>query len=144
VNAPFLATAACGQTIDANGGEFRPPRWITICGSDAHCGPGERCCDLSRVCYPVDDPGRCQVPPVDTRYPCTADDQCLPEYEYCAGSGCGTPGGCKNRFNEECGVRLELVCGCNGVTYTSAACAEQDGMRVSHGDQCGVDKAPSQ
>jgi hypothetical protein len=135
VNVSYLASAACGQTIAANGGEFMPPRWITLCGSDAHCGPGERCCHLSNVCYPITDPGRCQLTP-GTRYPCTADEQCLPEYEYCAGAGCGTPGGCRSRQNDECGLRFVPVCGCNGITYTSADCAEQDGTRVAHSDEC--------
>jgi hypothetical protein len=35
--------------------------------------------------------------------------------------------------DEDCGVRLEPVCGCKGVTYTSRACAYADGVRVALG-----------
>jgi hypothetical protein len=126
----------CGETIDANEGEFEP-RWVTLCGSDAHCPGGERCCNITNICYPESDPGRCQIPPEGTRYPCTADDQCFPEGEYCAGDGCEGPGGCMNKdARSECGIRLEPVCGCNGVTYTSAACASAEGVRVDYEGEC--------
>jgi hypothetical protein len=128
----------CGDTIDANSGE-PPPRWVTLCGSDAHCASGERCCNITGICYPTSDPGRCQVPPEGTQYPCTADDQCYPGYEFCFGFGCSGPGGCANIENQECGVRLEPVCGCNGVSYTSAPCAAVEGVRVASEGQCGAE-----
>jgi hypothetical protein len=37
---------------------------------------------------------------------------------------------------EDCGIRLEPVCGCNGVTYTSAACAYADGVRIASEGEC--------
>ena len=77
------------------------------------------------------------MPPEGTRYPCTADDQCFPEYEFCAGPSCSGPGGCV-AFDEEsdCGIRLEPVCGCNRVTYTSTACAWAEGVRVAYEGTC--------
>jgi hypothetical protein len=126
---------ACGDTVDANLGE-PPPRWVTLCGNDDHCANGERCCPLTMICYPESDPGRCQVPPEGTYNPCTADDQCYPDYEFCFGEGCEGPGGCAPRQNEECGVRLEPVCGCDGVTYTSAECAVTGGTRVASDGEC--------
>jgi hypothetical protein len=36
----------------------------------------------------------------------------------------------------DCGVRLEPVCGCNGVSYTSAACASTEGVRVEALGMC--------
>jgi hypothetical protein len=126
----------CGDTVDANEGEFSP-RWVTLCGTDAHCPSGQRCCSITNICYPESDPGRCQVPPEGTRYPCTADDQCMPDYEYCAGDGCSGPGGCTNADpDDECGVRLAPVCGCNGVSYTSPACASAERVRVAHSGAC--------
>src|SRR5688572_1407866 len=52
----------CGDTVDANAGELST-RWVTLCGSNAHCASGERCCSLTGICYPASDPGRCQTPP---------------------------------------------------------------------------------
>jgi hypothetical protein len=117
-----------------------PPRWVTLCGTDAHCSDGERCCSLTGTCYPASDPARCQTPPEGTRYPCTADDQCLSGYEFCAGFGCEGPGGCIDRESAECGVRFEPVCGCNGVSYTSAPCAYAEGVRVASREECAVDE----
>jgi hypothetical protein len=138
---------ACGDTVDLNADTTDedenplPPRWVTLCGSDAHCATGERCCGLTRTCYPESDPGRCLVPPEGTRYPCTADDQCLSTFEYCAGDGCSGPGGCDGFDDEEeCGIRLEPVCGCNGVTYTSTACASAEGVRVASQGECPADE----
>jgi len=131
----------CGDSIDANDpfddATGVPPRWVTLCGSDAHCAADERCCSITSICYPVSDPGRCQLPPEGTLYPCTADDQCYSGYEYCAGDGCEGPGGC-SRFDpeEQCGIRFEPVCGCDGVTYTSAPCASAAGVRVASEGEC--------
>jgi hypothetical protein len=128
----------CGDTVDANlFSGIEPPRWVTLCGNDAHCAAGERCCNLTSICYPESDPGRCQTPPDGTRYPCTADDQCVPGYEFCAGLGCSGPGGCFSlEGNDECGVRFEPVCGCDGVSYTSAPCAYSEGVRVASEGPC--------
>jgi hypothetical protein len=126
---------ACGDTVNANG-EGYDPRWVTLCGNDEHCASGERCCPLTMICYPESDPGRCQVPPDGTHYPCTADDQCYPGAEICFGEGCEGPGGCGPLENEECGVRFEPVCGCDGVTYTSADCAMSEGTRVASEGEC--------
>jgi hypothetical protein len=133
--------AGCGTTVDANAGEGSP-RVVTLCGNDAHCRNGERCCALTGACYPESDPGRCQIPPDGTRNPCTADDQCFAGLEFCAGEGCSGPGGCvqMDAQAEDCGARLEPVCGCNGVTYTSVACAYADGVRVASQGTCPVDE----
>ena len=143
-NVTALARGSCGQTIDLNGGESDEPRWVTVCGSDAHCPGGERCCALTGLCYPESESARCQLPPAGTRYPCTANDQCEPEYEFCFGNGCSGPGGCARRDNEECGVRLAPVCGCNGISYTSAPCAAAEGTRVQHDGECGAAGAGSE
>jgi hypothetical protein len=128
---------SCGQTVDANDGEGSP-RLVTLCGHDGQCRDGERCCALTGACYPASDPGRCAVPPEGTRNPCTLDEQCFPELEFCAGDGCAGPGGCLNveLADEDCGARLEPVCGCNGVTYTSRDCAYADGVRVASEGEC--------
>jgi hypothetical protein len=128
---------SCGQAVDLNDREGTP-RLVTLCGSDAQCPSGELCCTLTGGCYPESDPGRCQVPPEGTRYPCTEDDQCFFAIELCVGDGCSGPGGCADldQAMEDCGVRLEPVCGCNGVTYTSRACAYAEGVRVALQGEC--------
>jgi hypothetical protein len=134
--------AACGETIDFVGGAggssaMVPPARVTPCGKDAHCPSGQRCCAITGLCYPPDDPGRCAPPPSGTRFPCTANDQCFPASEYCAGEGCSGPGGCVQLgVRGDCGVKFEPVCGCDGVTYTHASCANERGVRVASQGEC--------
>jgi hypothetical protein len=111
---------------------------VTVCGSDADCPvEGDACCAVTTRCYPKSDPGQCAIPPPGTSYPCTSNAQC-PDYQYCAGAGCGTPGGCADSLTtgaEGCGELVDPVCGCDGVSYTSAPCAAKAGTRVaSHGE----------
>jgi len=111
---------------------------ITVCGSDADCPrEGEVCCGLTAVCYPKSDPGQCAFPPPGTFYPCTSNAQCPSEY-YCAGEGCGTPGGCAviDTAARGCGELFDPVCGCDGVGYTSPLCALQAGTRVASKGAC--------
>ena len=133
----------CGETIDVGGGGGGgrggnvPPLRLTPCGADSHCPSGQFCCAITAVCYPADDPNRCVPPPPGTRFPCTADDQCYQGSEYCKGEGCSGPGGCAPLGSQEnCGVTLEPVCGCDRVTYTSAACAASRGIRVAATGEC--------
>ena len=133
--------AGCGETIDFGGGGGGgrgevPPLRVTPCGTDANCPTGQRCCAITAVCYPSDDPGRCVAPPAGTNFPCTANDQCFPG-QYCKGDGCSGPGGCVSPGSEgDCGVTFEPVCGCDGITYTSAACASSRGVRVAATGEC--------
>jgi len=111
---------------------------ITVCGSDADCPrDGDACCALTAVCYPKSDPGQCGFPPPGTYYPCTSNAQCG-SGSYCAGEGCGTPGGCTSTEvdDEVCGQILKPVCGCNGMSYTSPACAIWAGTRVASEGEC--------
>jgi hypothetical protein len=130
----------CGEAIDYGGGAAGngtvPPLRVTPCGTDANCPSGQRCCAITALCYPPEEPGRCVPPPPGTRFPCTADDQCFPGSEFCSGEGCSGPGGCVERNREDCGVTLEPVCGCDGTTYTSAACASMRGVRVASQGAC--------
>ena len=134
--------AGCGETIDVGGGGGggrgpAPPLRVTPCGTDANCPSGQICCAITAICYPADDPARCRPTPPGTRFPCTADDQCFQGAEYCKGDGCTGPGGCVSLGSQgDCGVTLEPVCGCDGVTYTSAACASTRGVRVAATGQC--------
>lgn len=129
----------CGETIQidgAGGATGSAPRFATPCGKAQDCKTGELCCMITRYCYPASDPDRCRTPPPGTRFPCTADDQCS-FYEYCLGDGCTGPGGCVSLGpQEDCGVTLDPVCGCDGTTYTSAPCAAYRGVRVASQGEC--------
>jgi hypothetical protein len=110
-----------------------------LCGTSSDCSSGELCCAITGRCYPTTDPDQCRMPPPGTRVPCTSDAQCS-SYEYCLGDGCSGPGGCVSMGSQgDCGVTLEPVCGCDGVTYTSAACASVRGVRVASKGQCAAD-----
>lgn len=37
---------------------------------------------------------------------------------------------------DDCGVTLDPVCGCDGTSYTSAACADQRGVRIARAREC--------
>ncbi|HEX5100474.1 MAG TPA: hypothetical protein VFV94_13290 [Polyangiaceae bacterium] len=142
--------AGCGETVQEGGGgaagaagsagsagsSNTPPRIVTPCGTNDDCTQtGELCCPITNRCYPKDDAGQCVEPPEGTRFPCTSNAQCQ-DYEYCAGEGCDTPGGCKQRGSGQCGVIFAPVCGCDGVSYTSGDCAIQSGTRVKSDGQC--------
>jgi hypothetical protein len=131
----------CGETVQTGGGGAggtgeQPIRSFTPCGSSAHCAADELCCSITGFCFPASDADQCRQPPLGTRFPCTTDEQCYPG-EYCFGEGCSGPGGCVSLGGQgDCGVTLEPVCGCDGTTYTSAACAASRGVRVASEDEC--------
>jgi hypothetical protein len=130
--------AGCGDAIVVPGNEEEGTEDVeigTACSTDAHCVDGERCCSLTARCYPESDPGQCATPPDGSTFPCTTNEQCQP-YEYCAGDGCEGPGGCMPRDSGECGVLFDVVCGCDGASYTSAACAASKGSRVRSDGEC--------
>jgi hypothetical protein len=120
---------ACGQSMETGGGGSGPGgelpvRVITPCATDAHCPDGEACC-----------PRYNDAPPGTSR-PCTSDEHCEAG-QYCLGEGCSGPGGCMSFGSEgDCGVTLEPVCGCDGTTYTSAACASTRGVRIESDGMC--------
>lgn len=139
----MVSGAGCGETVVIGaagaGSEATPERTYTACATSSNCPDGSECCALTSRCYPSSDPEQCRLPPPGTTRACTADDQCEP-YQYCAGDGCSGPGGCKQRgSSEDCGVTYELVCGCDGTTYTSPACAESRGVRVASEGECARD-----
>lgn len=129
--------AGCGETVTSggggSGGEIREH---TLCAVDSHCEADDKCCSITGLCYPASDPDQCRLPPEGTRAPCTSNAQCA-SYEYCRGEGCSGPGGCVSLGSQsECGVTLEPVCGCDAVTYTSAACAASRGVRIANTGEC--------
>lgn len=130
--------AGCGETFVEGGGgrSGSPPNVMVACGKDADCtASGDRCCTLTGRCYPTSDAAQCVEPPPGTRFPCTTNAQCR-ESEICMGDGCEGPGGCVLADTSDCGVVLSPVCGCDGVTYTSSACALERGTRVASPGEC--------
>jgi hypothetical protein len=138
VNA-VVSGAGCGETKmeGGAGASSIPPRTFTACGHDAHCPDGTFCCTLTSRCYAEADRDVCILPPSGTRTACRTNEHCG-DREYCTGEGCDAPGGCVSMGSGpgDCGVTLEPVCGCDGVSYTSAACADQEGVRVDHEGEC--------
>jgi hypothetical protein len=138
--APGTQGTGCGETgmEGGAGSSSLPPRTYTACGQDAHCPTGSFCCTLNARCYVEADRDICVPPPPGTRIACKTTENCG-DNEYCQGEGCTAPGGCvySGSGPGDCGVTLEPVCGCDGVSYTSAACADQEGVRVSHEGECG-------
>ena len=139
--------AECGETVQAGGGTAgasgaggssnSPPRTVTPCGTNDDCTlAGDACCTITNRCYPKSDPGQCAEPPPGTRFPCTSNAQCQAN-EMCVGDGgCDTPGGCVPLESGQCGIIFEPMCGCDGITYTSADCATQSGVRVNYEGEC--------
>jgi len=124
------ATAACGQPVSQPG----PP--VIGCANDSQCPNDYSCCAISGRCYESKCAGCCAVPPKGTMGPCERDDQCAPN-QYCAGSGCGTAGGCMwRRSAGDCSGELSQVCGCDGKSYTNECWAAAAGVRVARTGQC--------
>ncbi len=104
------------------------------CGADGQCPEGQLCCALYGECYDASKPRLCEPPPEGTRRTCYLDSDC-PEYTVCTGEGCDGFGGC--RYAErDCSPVLSPVCGCDGISYTSEACANEEGVRVASEGEC--------
>ncbi len=128
--------AGCGETITVGaGGASGEGYTVTTCRSSEQCPPGESCCALTARCHPDNEPALCEPPPAGASKACTENMHC-DENDYCDGEGCSGPGGCFPRDVDDCGVLLEPVCGCDGQTYTSAACASRSGVRVASEGEC--------
>jgi hypothetical protein len=136
-----VGRGACGEPVETGGGGSGPggelpSRIRTYCASTEHCPSGQTCCLRLGYCLTDDDPYLCGEPPAGTMKPCVTDEHC-DSGSYCLGDGCSGPGVCVYFGSQgDCGVRLEPVCGCNGVSYTSAACASTEGTRVASEGQC--------
>jgi hypothetical protein len=139
VNTLFNSGVACGEPAmeGGAGSSSTGPRTYIPCGHDGQCPAGNFCCTINTRCYSEADRDICIPPPPGTRIACKTAVNCG-DNEYCQGEGCDAPGGCVNKGSGpgDCGVILEPVCGCNGTTYTSAACADQEGIRIDHDGEC--------
>lgn len=124
------ATAACGEPVAQPG----PP--VIGCSDDSQCPNAYSCCAISGRCYESSCPGCCTVPPKGSTGACERDNQCAPD-QYCAGSGCGTAGGCMwRRSAGDCTGELSEVCGCDGKRYSNQCWAAAAGVRVANAGQC--------
>ena len=139
VNVVPARGAGCGEpsTEGGAGSSTIGRREFIVCGHDGHCPPDAFCCAMVGRCYQEAERDVCAPGPEGTRIACNTTDNCN-DGEYCFGEGCDAPGGCTRYGSEEdCGVTLEPVCGCDGTTYTSAACAASRGVRVDYAGECG-------
>jgi hypothetical protein len=139
VNTLNATGAGCGETASEGGAGSSSigPTPVTPCGHDGQCSSGTFCCSIAARCYPESDRDICIPPPPGTRIACNTNLDCA-DSEYCRGEGCDSPGGCVDRGSGpgDCGILFEPACGCDGNTYTSAACADQEGVRVNHTGEC--------
>jgi hypothetical protein len=126
------ASGGCGPTWSDPYDAGAPVR--ILCASDANCPSGKTCCGLYGVCVDPSCSHCCQPPPAGTKFPCGSDADCN-SGEYCEGSGCGTPGGCKSP-DSVCNGVVDLVCGCDGKTYTNACWASNGKTRVARKGSC--------
>jgi hypothetical protein len=131
----YVNGGACGEpvTVEDYGDN---PLIVIPCGLDSQCPTGNRCCPRYGICYDAAYSVLCEEPPPGTRIPCISDAQCF-DSEYCFAEGCGTPGGCSTKDAPDCGVYIDPVCGCDGLTYTSRDCARVKGVRVAYAGACG-------
>jgi hypothetical protein len=107
------------------------------CGTAGTCPSGQTCCSITGHCYDPQEPALCAFPPPGTLWPCIYNADC-PFSMFCYAEGCDGPGGCGIdgvKLNK-CGVEFAPVCGCDGTTYTSEACAFQSKVRVDHDGTC--------
>lgn len=74
------------------------------------------------------------TPVVDSGMACTNNSGC-PIGNFCNGNTCGGAGTCLLR-PQTCGGVLNLVCGCDGNTYSNPCEAAQAGVRVSAPGAC--------
>jgi hypothetical protein len=126
----------CGQSFVEGGGGSFAGHTVTTCADASDCGQSETCCVLTGRCYPLGRDAVCAEPPPGSDRACLDDSDCLYD-DFCQGAGCDGPGGCVARSSVECTGRLEPVCGCDGNSYTSAACATAAGVRTAHSGSCG-------
>lgn len=126
-----------GVPVTVGGGGSSSGKLVTACATDAHCESGEKCCSITGVCYDSSLPVLCSFPPPGSSVPCLDDSHCMDGVEYCSGAGCTGPGGCVSMPGTgSCTGEFTPVCGCNGKTYTNAACASVEGARLAHDGQC--------
>lgn len=122
-------------------GRCMEDRPVIACGIDAQCPSDSFCCEYVGACMPADRQEACFAPPMGTWFPCLTNEDCEIRGTdpvgswYCAGSGCGTPGGCTYR-ERDCGGEVVPVCGCDGMTYTNSCWASTTAIRVAYEGEC--------
>jgi hypothetical protein len=106
---------------------------VIYCATSDQCPQGQQCCSITNRCYDASIPYLCTFPPAGTSLSCLEDRQCSGS-EFCSGPGCSGPGGCVSPGS--CGGELKPVCGCDGKSYTNAACALSAALRIAQQGMC--------
>jgi hypothetical protein len=131
----IAGSGSCGETRLEGAGGSSAGTLVTTCARSSDCPGGQACCALTGRCYAAGREAICTEPPPGSDRACLDDSDCLDE-DVCLGDGCEGLGGCVSRYAFECRGVLEPVCGCDGRSYTSAACAIAEGVRPRHPGQC--------
>jgi len=104
-----------------------PDIFAPVCGCDGMTYGND--CEAAAAGVRVASSGACS-----SGGGCTSNAECG-RTEYCAGTGCDTPGTCMAR-SEICPGIFAPVCGCDGTTYGNACEAAAAGARVASDGEC--------
>ncbi len=130
------APGPCRVGVDSHGDAAAGALRIG-CGSNTDCPESMVCCLITASCVDPTCAACCLFPPPGSRISCRSNDDCMPEGEYCGGSGCGTPGGCvRSGYGGNCTGVLAAVCGCDGRSYANECWATAARTRVAHAGMC--------